>query len=166
MYRDPSSWRTASHSSGLSTSRQRTNAAKYCAKIKHVLFRPQCTVSLYSVSFRCAVFGKMVATHRIDAAMSARSALQASAPVVAVRRRDAENGVALLLALLGVLSAPISSRKAQFAQQVIWCGWKFCFATESVIFSSRFPASRAAALASHRTEGASQSLEPALGLLN
>ena len=40
--------------------------------------------------------------------------------------------LALAVAFLTVIGAPLSWKKAAFGDQLVWCGWKFCFATESV----------------------------------
>ena len=47
-----------------------------------------------------------------------------------LRMQEVEVGAALTVALLGAINAPINWKKAQFAQQVVWCGWQFCFASE------------------------------------
>ena len=85
-----------------------------------------------------------------------------------LRTAEAEAGAALTVALLGALNAPISWKKAQFAQQVIWCGWKFCFASESVELVAHKLAKLREQLQSLRSahKVPRKSLEAALGLLN
>ena len=46
-------------------------------------------------------------------------------------RHKAPEQLALTVAFLTIIGAPISWKKAAFGDQLIWCGWKFCFATES-----------------------------------
>ncbi|OLP74596.1 hypothetical protein AK812_SmicGene45817, partial [Symbiodinium microadriaticum] len=85
-----------------------------------------------------------------------------------LRLSESEAGAALTVALLGALNAPISWKKAQFAQQVVWCGWKFCFASESVeLVANKLLKLREqlqALRAAHKVPR--KSLEAALGLLN
>ena len=38
----------------------------------------------------------------------------------------------MVVAYLTAIGAPISWNKASFSMEVVWCGWKFCFETESV----------------------------------
>ena len=47
-------------------------------------------------------------------------------------RHKAPEQLALTVAFLTVIGAPISWKKAAFGDQLVWCGWKFCFATESI----------------------------------
>ena len=85
-----------------------------------------------------------------------------------LRLQEVEVGAALTVALLGALNAPISWKKAQFAQQVVWCGWQFCFASESVeLVANKLAKLREqlqALRAAHKVPR--KSLEAALGLLN
>ena len=49
-----------------------------------------------------------------------------------LRNAQSELGAALLVALLSALQAPVSWRKAQFVHEAVWCGWRFCFRTETM----------------------------------
>ena len=59
---------------------------------------------------------------------------RACASGLRMTRRHATHAaqLALTLAFLTVIGAPLSWKKAAFGDQLVWCGWKFCFATESV----------------------------------
>ena len=40
--------------------------------------------------------------------------------------------LAFVVAYLSLIGAPISWKKASFGPRIIWCGWQFCFRTETV----------------------------------
>ena len=40
--------------------------------------------------------------------------------------------LAFVVAYLSLIGAPISWKKASFGPSIIWCGWQFCFRTETV----------------------------------
>ena len=40
--------------------------------------------------------------------------------------------LAFVVAYLSLIGAPISWKKASFGPNIIWCGWQFCFRTETV----------------------------------
>ena len=135
---------------------------------------PQRALSGNSLSLWSKVFGVLVATHRKPhAQMPARTALQAPAPrlddlLLLLRTVEAEAGAALTVALFGALNASISWKKAQFSQHVVWCGWKFCFASESVqLVAHKMAKLREQLQALHAAHKVPRkSLEAALGLLN
>ena len=52
--------------------------------------------------------------------------------LAALLRASAPEALFLLVALLSCLGAPISWKKAYVGDDLIWCGWRFNFAYETV----------------------------------
>ena len=84
------------------------------------------------------------------------------------RKGSMHQPVGLIVALLTALQAPISWKKAQLGPSVTWCGWTFCFRTETVaLVQSKLEKLRQQLQKlSKGSKVAKKDLEACLGLLN
>ena len=70
--------------------------------------------------------------HHMLASQPHRAWLYVDDLLAALLRASAPDALFLLVALLSCLGAPISWKKACIGDSLIWCGWKFNFAYETV----------------------------------
>ena len=109
--------------------------------------------------------------------MHSRIAMRSCAPCMALCRRsafallrlaDKDISASLIVALLSALHAPISWKKAQFSQNVTWCGWTFRTDIETVeLRLAKLQKLREQLLAlQQHSKVRRKDLEAALGLLN
>ena len=84
------------------------------------------------------------------------------------RKGHMHQPVGLVIALLAALQAPISWKKAQLGPTVTWCGWTFCFRTETValVHSKLKKLRQQLQKLSQGSKVAKKDLEACLGLLN
>ena len=71
-------------------------------------------------------------THSILEHMPHRAWLYVDDLLLLLRTAEHQEQAALVIAWLAAIEAPISWRKAQLGQQILWCGWTFNFAQETV----------------------------------
>ena len=73
----------------------------------------------------------------------------------------------ITMALLCIIKAPVSLKKAHFGDSLIWCGWQFCFATQTVHLSRDKLARLCAQLKAflHSKQAQRKELERCLGLM-